>query len=91
VFDAGEIYGGSLTGMGAINRFATGLHAAHSQELAAGKKLDFVSWADAAGNQRSGYYGAKALDGERAIDGEAEVTSGAFSWNLLGGSQQGVL
>jgi hypothetical protein len=50
VFDAGEIYGGSLAGIGAINRFATGLHAAHSQELPAGKKLNFVAWSDAAGN-----------------------------------------
>jgi len=30
--------------MGAINRFATGLHARHSQELAAGKSWDFVAW-----------------------------------------------
>jgi len=61
VFDAGEIYGGSLAGLGAVNCFAAGLHAAHSEALAGGKKLDLVVWSDAAGNQRSGYYGSEAL------------------------------
>jgi hypothetical protein len=69
VFDAGEIYGSSLAGLGAVNCFSAGLHAAHSEVLAAGKKLDLVAWSDAAGNQRSGYYGSEALDCKGAIDG----------------------
>ena len=60
---AGKIQGGALTGDGFIGSGAVNLHAAHPGTGALRKNLDLVICAHPAG-----YYGAKSLHAEHAID-----------------------
>src|SRR5437588_6958547 len=71
---AGKIQGGALTGDGFIGGGAVNLHAAHPGTGALRKDLDLVIFAHPAGDERAGYYGAKSLHAEDAINGQAKVS-----------------
>src|SRR5438132_7565816 len=65
---AGKIQGGALTGDSFIGGGAVDLYAAHPRPGALWKNLDLVIFAHPAGDERAGYYGAKSLHAEHAIN-----------------------
>jgi hypothetical protein len=75
MIDSCKVYRCTLTGFGAINALACGLHAAYAQLLPAWKEFYFVFGGNMATNRCAGDHAAEALYGKCAINWQAEVTA----------------
>ena len=76
--DTGEIHGGALAGVRALDGRAVNLQSANTRALAAGIELDLIVKREGAGNQRARDHGSVAAHGKAAIDGQARESRRVF-------------
>lgn len=86
VFDAGEVDGGALAGVGGFGGSAVDLDAADAEAALGGLELHFLFRLNGAGGEGAGDDGAEALHGEGPIDGEAERLAGGAAGSVGGES-----
>ena len=76
MFDAGEVDGGALAGVGGLGGFAVDLDAADTEAALERLEFHFLFGLDGTGGEGAGDDGAEAFHGEGAVDGEAEGLAG---------------
>ena len=87
---AGEVEGAALTRHGAVRHVIVSMDAAHPDFGPARREEEAVTDRNAAGEDRSGYHEARALDQEHPVDGEAKMAADGARRDRLGQPAQGL-